>query len=47
MNKTKAGADAPDKTSEAPPVVEVTEQQPSEGGAFLRMPDGSLKREEG
>lgn len=47
MTKSKAGADAPEKNDEAKPDVEVTEQQPSGGGAFVRLPDGSLKREEG
>lgn len=53
MTKTQpmtkgGGADAPDK-SDAPntrPTIEPIEQQPLEGGAFVRLPDGSLKREE-
>lgn len=49
MTKIKTGADVPDKTdaAEVQPAgaAAATEQQPSEGGAFVRLPDGTLKRE--
>lgn len=54
MSKTTVGADAPEKSNDAEKpsdtkakaLPEVIEEQPVEGGAFVRMPDGSLKREE-
>lgn len=50
MKKTGAG----DPPAEAPiaietagdPVAAPAEQLPSEGGAFIRLPDGTLQREE-
>lgn len=47
MTKSKAGADTP---AQEQPIAEVQtapiEEQPQEGGSYIRNPDGSLTREE-
>lgn len=49
MTKIKAGAPAPEAETPvavAPVAPAQPEEQPSQGGSYIRNPDGSLTREE-